>query len=229
MTKILVVEDDYEIASSVREFLKNEGYESIWSSNGYEALEDFRQENIDLIILDIMMPDMDGFAFLKRLRELNDVPVIIISARVATQEKVKGFQLGADDYMTKPFSLAELRARIHYHLKKKQNVERELKDIQFCEGLRYSAESDRFFKDGKKIVFTAKEHGLLLYLIRHPEVVHSKKNLYEAIWVEEDMTGNNTVTVHIKSIREKIGDDLKTPKYIETVWGKGYRFIGDRT
>ncbi len=228
MKTILIVEDDYEIASSVKEYLERDGYRAIWSSTGFEALEDVDLYDVDLIVLDIMMPDLDGFGFLERLRLSRSVPVVIVSARISVEDKVRGFELGADDYITKPFSLKELRTRIQYHLKKDNKTleQPECDQLTYDGGLIYTPSSKSFELKGKKLNLTSKEAEILDLLIRNHNSALSKREIYETIWAEQDVEGNNTVTVHIKSIREKLREDLKEPKYIETVWGKGYRFIG---
>ncbi|MDO5718582.1 MAG: response regulator transcription factor [Tissierellia bacterium] len=227
MKTVLIVEDDYQIAAPVKEYLESNGYRAIWSSTGYEALEDVEIHDIDIILLDIMMPDLDGYGFLEKLRMSSDIPVIIISAKIAVADKVKGFDLGADDYITKPFSLTELKARIEYHLKKKKKVY-ETEKMKFIGGLEYNTANNEFKINGEKIVLTSKESDILSLLIKNEGKVISKKDIYEIVWAEENTEGNNTITVHIKSIREKLKEDLKSPIYIETVWGKGYKFIGAR-
>lgn len=229
MKTILIVEDDYQIAAPVKEFLENHGYMTIWSSTGYEALEDTELHDVSLVLLDLMMPDLDGYGFLERFRLKSSVPVIIISAKIAVSDKVKGFELGADDYITKPFSLTELKTRIEYHLKKAEKiVDVENKTTDFIGGLSYNPRTNEFYLNDKKVLFTSREAEILSLLIKNDDKTLSKKDIYEIIWAEKELEGNNTITVHIKSIREKLNEDLKEPTYIETIWGKGYKFIGVR-
>ncbi|MDO5690550.1 MAG: response regulator transcription factor [Tissierellia bacterium] len=228
MKTILVVEDDFEIASLIKEYLERNGYRAIWSSTGFEALEDIELYEIDLVVLDIMMADLDGFGFLERLRLSKNTPVIIVSARITIEDKVRGFELGADDYITKPFSLVELKTRIAYHLRRgNPNDEKTDADhLCFEGGLEYFPMIKKFTLKGERLNLTSKEIDIIDLMIKNEGRVLSKKEIYETVWAEQDMEGNNTITVHIKSIREKLKEDLKEPKYIETVWGKGYRFIG---
>lgn len=230
MKTILVVEDEFQIANPVKEYLEKVGYRAIWSSTGYEALDDIKIHNVDLVLLDLMMPDLDGYGFLERLRRSSDIPVIIISAKTRPQDKVRGFDLGADDYVTKPFSLTELRSRIEYHLRKssKNNLadkENRKKEI-FEGGLEFDKENGEFLINDQDPNLTIKEKEILELLIKNKGNILSKNDIYETVWKEESLDGNNTVTVHIKSLREKLKEDLKKPKFIETVWGKGYKFIG---
>lgn len=228
MKTILIVEDDYQIASPVKEFLERNNYKAIWSSTGFEALEDIELYKIDLVLLDLMMPDLDGYGFLDRLRRKSRIPVIIVSARTAVSDKVKGFELGADDYLTKPFSLMELITRIEYHLKKNQpKIEKNDSIYKFKSGLIYNSKTMEVKEGDYTATLTSKEADILDLFIVNKGNTLSKKDIYETIWAEEDLEGNNTITVHIKSIREKLNEDLKKPKYIETVWGKGYKFIGE--
>lgn len=229
MDTVLIVEDDYHIAAPVKEFLENAGYKTVWSSTGFEALEDSELHDISIVLLDLMMPDLDGYGFLERFRLKSKVPVIIISAKIAVSDKVKGFELGADDYITKPFSLTELKTRIEYHLSKAAGYQQtENKVINFLGGLEYYPMSSEFYLNGEKLIFTSKEAEILSLLIKNNDKVLSKKDIYEIVWAEKELEGNNTITVHVKAIREKLKEDLKEPTFIETIWGKGYRFIGVR-
>lgn len=227
--KLLIVEDDLEIANILKEHLQKEGYEVNWSSTGKEGLEDFKQGEYDLLLVDIMLPEMDGFSLCKNIRLQSEVPILIISARQADLDKVKGFKLGADDYITKPFSLVEIAARVEAHLRRfKAKAYSESENIlTFKKGLSITSDEKDVCIKEKKISLTAKEFDLLLLMAQNPNRTFSKKELYENIWGSADIDGNNTVTVHIKALREKLGDDIKNPSYIQTVWGTGYKFIGE--
>lgn len=230
MKTILLAEDDYEIAKLIKEYLKEFDYKVIWSSTGYEALEDFQNNDVDLVVLDIMMPELDGYGFLDRLRKFSNIPVIIISANTKTSYKVEGFNLGADDYLTKPFSLLELKIRIEYHLKnagKTVNIEEE-NDIIYDGGLKYLKDTSQFFIKNEEIHLTQIEEKILLLLMKNPKKLFNKSEIYKIIWADDSELCNSTVTVHMKSLRQKLRENLKEPKLIETVWGKGYRFIGEK-
>nr|WP_300001608.1 response regulator transcription factor [Tissierella sp.] len=229
--KILVAEDDPEIAMAIKEYLGQKGYSINWASNGLEALEEFYLSNFDLAIIDIMMPEMDGFTLCKNIRLTSNIPLIILSARDKEMDKVEGLNIGADDYMTKPFSLMELHARVKRHLKRYQSSEEkyktESKIEKFLDGLEIDLENNMVYLNDKKINLTLKEFDILNLFIKNKNKILSKGLIYQNIWKDLDMD-NNTVTVHIKTLREKLQEDIRNPKFIETVWGKGYRFIGER-
>ncbi|MEW9094812.1 MAG: response regulator transcription factor [Clostridiaceae bacterium] len=229
--KILIVEDDAEIALCIKEYVENNGYTTLWASTGKEGYEEFKRDKFQLLIVDIMMPEMDGLTLCKNIRLTSDIPIIILSAKSEDYDKVKGLNLGADDYMTKPFSLIELQARIECNLrryKRYKGIDENTNFLKYENGLAVNEEDKYVEIHGVNLHFTSKEFELLVLMLQNPKRVFSKKELYETIWGEEDMDGNNTVTVHIKQIREKLKDDLKNPKFIETVWGTGYRFVGER-
>ncbi|MCY6957726.1 response regulator transcription factor [Clostridium brassicae] len=229
--KILVVEDDEEIAEAIKEYLEMDKYEVIWASTGKEGLDEFYRGKFDLLLIDIMMPEMDGFTLCKNIRLKSEVPLLIISAKHGDLDKVKGLELGADDYLTKPFSLVELKARIESHLRRYRRYKNSEIDegvLEYKGGLRIYKDKKDLEIDGEKIRLTLKEWELLMLMIVNPNRAFTKKEIYENVWNEKDINGNNTVTVHIKEIREKLRDSIKNPKYIETVWGTGYRFIGEK-
>ncbi|MBX4260809.1 response regulator transcription factor [Clostridium estertheticum] len=229
--KILIVEDDEAIASIMKEHLTKESYEVFWASTGKEGLEDFKKEEFQLVMVDVMLPEMDGFTLCKNIRWLNEeVPIIIVSAKQTELDKVKGLRSGADDYMTKPFSLMEISARIEAHLRrgrKKENYIQIDKILQFKDGLTIILEENRVLLNGYEVSLTSKEFEILTLMAQNPNKVFSKGDLYHHIWNNVDVNGNNTVTVHIKSLREKINDNIKKPTFIQTVWGTGYKFIGE--
>lgn len=229
--KILIVEDDEQIASILKEYLTNRGYEINWASTGNEGLEDFKIGNYDLLVVDIMLPGLDGYSLCQSIRLISDVPILIASARNKELDKIKGLKIGADDYVTKPFSLPELEARIESLLRR---YNRSIRDggpeevYTYAGGLEINFNRKQVLIDGQEIFLTATEWSLLIILAKNPGRPFTKKELYENVWQEENIEGSNTVTVHIKQLRTKLKEDSKNPKYIETAWGIGYRFIGGR-
>lgn len=234
MIKILIVEDEWEIANIVSENLKRRGYSTSWSSTGVEGLNDFKNGHYDLVIADIMMPDMDGYTLCKKLRAISTVPILIVSARNTDQDKIKGLKLGADDYITKPFSMAELEARIESNLRRYKNYSNTLPEedidniMHFTGKLEINKEARQVVLDNNVLQLTTTEFDILLLMSSSPNKVFTKKAVYEHIWNQADTAGNNAVAVHIKSLRLKLHDDVKKPTFIETVWGTGYKFIGER-
>ena len=228
--KILLVEDDPEIARIVRDMLLREGYEVTWATTGLEGWEDFQSTSYDLVLVDLMLPEMDGFALCKNIRLTSDVPMIIISARKEDADKVAGLRLGADDFVSKPFSLIELKARIASHLRRwqrYQGIPDQQHITKYDKGLSIDWEKEQVFLQEQEVMLTSKEFSLLKVLAEHPNRTFSKSDLYEHVWQQLEAEGLHTVTVHIKSLREKLNDPPKHPKFIQTVWGKGYRFIGE--
>lgn len=226
---ILIAEDDQEIAMAIKEYLYQNGYMITWGSTGLEALEEFNLKQFDLIIIDIMMPEMDGFTLCKHIRLKSNVPIIILSAKDKEMDKVEGLNIGADDYMTKPFSLMELQARVNRHLKRYESSQgkKEDKIQRFLDGLKIDMENNIVYLNDKKISLTIKELDILILLIKNKDKTLPKGIIYQNVWKDLDLD-NNTVTVHIKTLREKLREDIRNPKFIETVWGKGYRFIGEK-
>ncbi|MFB5675355.1 response regulator transcription factor [Paenibacillus terreus] len=231
MTNILLVEDDPEIARVIREYLTAEGYRVTWASTGQEGWEDFNQAQYQLVLVDLMIPEMDGWDLCRNIRMISEIPMIIVSAHQEDHHKVRGLHLGADDYLTKPFSLTELSARIHSHLRRYRRYQGEHEEagsrIMYRHSLAIDAEQKRVFLCEEEILLTVKELALLLLMAKHPYRTFSKKELYEQVWQQTDVNGNNTVTVHIKSLRTKLKDTSKEALFIQTVWGSGYRFIGE--
>ncbi|MHC1684629.1 MAG: response regulator transcription factor [Clostridiaceae bacterium] len=229
--RLLIVEDDEAIASIIKEHLEKEGYEISWASTGKEGLEDFKKEKFDLVIIDIMLPEMDGFSLCKNIRWISEVPILIVSAKQTDLDKVKGLKLGADDYITKPFSLIEISARVEAHLRrhrKKDHTNENNNKLEFKKQLTIVLEENLVLLKGQEVSLTSKEFDLLLLMAQNPNRIFSKKELYEHIWKSVDVEGNNTVTVHVKALREKLKEDVKNPTFIQTVWGTGYKFIGER-
>jgi DNA-binding response OmpR family regulator len=205
-------------------------YEVKIVNNGTDGLKVLADEEIELVILDIMLPDMDGFEVLRTIRERDDIPVLLVSARAEEIYKINGLSLGADDYITKPFSSGELVARVNAHLKKFERMkerfgkEQNVSKLQ-VRGLELQKESRRVFVNGNEVMLAQKEFDLLLFLLQNANRVFGKEELFERIWGMDALSDASTVTVHIARIREKIEDNPSKPQYIGTVWGSGYRFM----
>ena len=223
MPRILIIEDDPEIAALERDYLQMAGFETVIASSGEEGLE--YDKTVDLIVLDVMLPGSDGFAVLKELREVMDIPVILLSARGEDIDKIRGLGLGADDYMQKPFSPAELVARVRAHLARFDRLTSKTFNQKLAvRGLEISREDRRVFVHGKECALTPKEFDILLFLMENPNRVYSREDLFERVWGLEALGDSDTVVVHVRRLREKIEPEPKTPQYVETVWGAGYRF-----
>jgi DNA-binding response OmpR family regulator len=224
--KILVVEDDISIAELERDYLEIEGFSVEIEQTGSSALRKAESEDFDLIILDVMLPEIDGFEICKTLRKKLDIPILLVTAKKEDIDKIRGLGLGADDYITKPFSPGELIARIKSHLTRYKRLKGEQPEDGIFEvrGLSIDEISRRVFVRSKEVFLTAKEFDILLLLAKNPDRVFRKENIFNIIWGEETYGDVSTVTVHIRKIREKIEEDANNPKYIETVWGVGYRF-----
>ncbi len=219
MADIIIVEDNEEIGGLLADFLEVEGYDAYLAVSGEEALEVFYEEGAKLIILDIMLPGMDGFAVCSKLREDNNVPIIIVSAKGAKEDKLNGLILGADDYIEKPYDIDILLAKI------KGVFARRYSGDSILEGdIRLDKNSRRIFFKGTEISVTSKEFELLLYLMENKGKVIKKEELFARVWGYESESEMQTLTVHIKWLREKLENDPKKPEHIQTVWGVGYRF-----
>lgn len=225
MKKILIIEDDISIAELERDYLEADGFDVGIAGDGTSGLERALSGDYNLVILDLMLPGMDGFAVCRQLRAESEVPVLMVSARKDDIDKIRGLGLGADDYITKPFSPGELVARVKSHLTRFERLTGSISaaaDLSI-RGLRVEPESRRVFLNDREIVLTGKEFDLLYMLASNPNRVYKKEEIFERIW--EDSYGDiTTVTVHIRKIREKIEYDPSNPQYIETIWGVGYRF-----
>ena len=229
-SRILLIEDDPEIARVVRDTFLRDGYEVTWATTGLEGWEDFQAGTYDLVLVDLMLPEMDGFTLCRNIRWKSDVPIMIISARKEDEDKVEGLQLGADDYLAKPFSLVELKARVESLLRRwhrYNGVPNQVKRDEFLLGLAINYDQEKVYRYEREINLTSKEFELLKVLAQNPQHVFSKSELYQHVWQQADIEEAHTVTVHIKSLREKLDDPVKKPCFIQTVWGKGYRFIGE--
>lgn len=227
MKKILIIEDDISIAELERDYLEINGFEVKIENSGRRGLDRAGKERFDLIILDLMLPEVDGFQICKELRERLDIPILMVSAKGEGIDKIRGLGLGADDYITKPFSPNELVARVKAHLQRYQrltNKEEKQTEIIEINGLVLDSYSRRVHVDDEEIILTTKEFDILLLLAKNPNRAFSKHEIFEKIWGFDSLGDISTVTVHIRKIREKIEPDPPNPKYIETIWGVGYRF-----
>lgn len=227
MSRILIIEDEVSIAELEKDYLELSGFEVELETDGSKGLERALHEDFDLLILDLMLPGMDGFEICKRFREVKNTPIIMISAKKEDIDKIRGLGLGADDYITKPFSPSEMVARVKAHLARYErligsgNAENELIEIR---GLKIDKTARRVWVNGEEKNFTTKEFDLLTFLAQNPNHVYTKEELFSRIWDMESIGDIATVTVHIKKIREKIEFNTAKPQYIETIWGVGYRF-----
>lgn len=227
MARILIIEDETAIAELERDYLELSGHEVTIADDGVQGKKKALEERYDLVILDLMLPGCDGFEICKAIREAKDIPVLMVSAKKDEVDKIRGLGLGADDYMTKPFSPSELVARVKAHLQRYERLVgsgiRENKIVE-TRGLRIDKTARRVFVNGEEKPFTTKEFDLLTYLAENPNRVFSKDELFREIWDMDSVGDIATVTVHIKKVREKIETDTSNPQYIETIWGVGYRF-----
>lgn len=227
MSKILIIEDEEAIADLEKDYLELSGFEVEIEARGDIGLTRTLKEEFDLIILDLMLPGIDGFEICKQIREEKNIPVIMVSAKKDDIDKIRGLGLGADDYMTKPFSPSELVARVKAHLARYERLvgsgiqENEVVEIR---GIKIDKTARRVWINGEEKAFTSKEFDLLTFLAQNPNRVFTKEELFSKIWDMESIGDIATVTVHIKKIREKIEFNTAKPQYIETIWGVGYRF-----
>lgn len=228
MSKILIIEDEEAIADLEKDYLELSDFEVEIQSTGDAGLEAALKEDVDLVVLDLMLPGMDGFEVCKKIRTQKDIPILMVSAKKDDIDKIRGLGLGADDYMTKPFSPSELVARVKAHLARYErlvgNSAKPQNDIVEIRGIRIDKTARRVYVDGVEKAFTTKEFDLLTFLAENPNHVFTKEELFREIWDMESIGDIATVTVHIKKIREKIEYDTAKPQYIETIWGVGYRF-----
>ena len=227
MSKILIVEDEESIADIEKDYLEVSGYEVHVEEDGAKGLSEALTGIYDLFLLDVMLPNMDGFEICKRIREVKNTPILMVSAKKDDIDKIRGLGLGADDYITKPFSPSELVARVKAHLARYErligsNVQEN--DIIEIRGIKIDKTARRVYLNGEEKVFTTKEFDLLTFLAENPNHVFTKEELFREIWDMESVGDIATVTVHIKKIREKIEMNTNKPQYIETIWGVGYRF-----
>lgn len=227
MKKILILEDQKSIAELERDYLEINSFSVDIESDGEKGLLKALNENYDLIILDLMLPKINGFEICKSIRKKKDIPIIMVSAKKEDIDKIRGLGLGADDYVSKPFSPGELVARVKAHLcryeRLKNNTGKNIEEVHI-KGICINKASRRVYLDGKEVIFTTKEFDMLFFLASNPNIVFSKETLFDRIWGEDAYGDIATIAVHIKKIRNKIEKDPANPEYIETIWGAGYRF-----
>lgn len=223
--KILVVDDEKEIRDLIGIYLRNEGYDVVLAANGQEALGKLLEGKFHLIILDIMMPYMNGIDACLKIRETNNTPIIMLSAKTEDMDKILGLSVGADDYLAKPFNPLELIARVKAQLRRftKLNTTSEQGKVLELDGLKLELEAGKVFKNGKEVNLTPTELGILKLLWFNKGIVFKTEIIYERVWGQEYFENNNTVMVHIRKLREKIEDNPRSPQYIYTVWGVGYK------
>lgn len=230
MKKILVVEDDRLIAELERDYLEASEYEVEMAINGYDGLRLAKENDYDLILLDVMLPGVSGFDICRELRKEKNLPIIMVTAKKTDVDKIRGLGLGADDYMIKPFSPTELVARVQAHIRIHERLLNDMAPQTPREScidmgdLKIYALSHRVMVKGKEVTMTNKEFELLLFLAQNPNIVFSRDTLFDRIWGMDAIGDTATVTVHVNRIREKIEEDPSNPVYIETIWGAGYRF-----
>lgn len=226
-SKILVVDDEKEIRDLIEIYLKNEGFQVLKASNGKEALEMLKEEEVHLIILDIMMPKMDGIEACMKIREEKSMPIIMLSAKAEDMDKIFGLTTGADDYMTKPFNPLELIARVKSQIRRytklnnatTTNIDNEIE----IDDLIINVSTHQVNVNGKDVKLTPREFDILELLARNRGMVFNMEKIYERVWKEDFFDSTNTVMVHVRKIREKIEEDPRKPRYIKTVWGVGYK------
>lgn len=223
--KVLIVDDDNEIRNVVSIYLKNEGYEVLQAENGYKALEIIKTESIDLVVLDIMMPKINGIELCNEIRKNYVMPIIFLSAKDAEIDKILGLSSGAEDYITKPFSTVELIARVKSQLRRYNRYNQTDKNEKIIEigNLKINSGTRQVFVGNRETLLTSKEFDILELLVRNKGIIMSIPRIYETVWKEEFFKSDNTVMVHITNIRQKIEEDPKNPIYIKTVWGVGYK------
>jgi len=227
MSRILIVEDEVAIADLEKDYLELSGFEVEIENDGTKGLERALHEEFDLFILDLMLPGVDGFEICKKIRETKNTPILMVSAKKDDIDKIRGLGLGADDYVTKPFSPSELVARVKAHLARYERLigsNMPQNDISEIRGIKIDKTARRVWVNGEEKQFTTKEFDLLTFLAENPNHVFTKEELFRKIWDMESIGDIATVTVHIKKIREKIEMNTNKPQYIETIWGVGYRF-----
>jgi DNA-binding response OmpR family regulator len=229
MRRVLVVEDDPVIAELLKDYLEVSAFAVVVCADGAKGMEVVRAGGVDLILLDLMLPGIDGYEVLRLAREVTDIPILVVSARREDIDKIRAFGLGADDFIAKPFSPGELVARVKANLSRVDRLKhrfagREEEKTLTVRGLSVQTEARRVSVHGREIAMAQKEYDLLLFLLRHPDRVYSKDELFEKVWGLDANGDTSTVTVHVARIRDKIETRPEDAQYIETVWGAGYRF-----
>lgn len=225
MRNILIIEDDMNIAELERDYLHLNGYQVDICSDGNAGLMKALSGIHDIIIVDLMLPKKDGFEIIREVRKKSEIPIIVVSARSDDIDKIRGLDFGADDYLTKPFSPAELMARIKSHIRRYERLlgKSTTPEVISHKGLEINTASHRVFVNSREVAFTTKEYELLLFFASNPNIVFTKDHLFDTIW-DESYGDTATVAVHVQKIRKKIENNPSDPEYIETIWGTGYRF-----
>ncbi len=227
MSKILIIEDDKDIAEVERDYLSINGFDAQIADNGITGIDMVKRCDYDLILLDLMLPGLDGFSVCKRLREFVDIPILMVTARKDDIDKIRGLGLGADDYIEKPFSPNVLVARVKANLaqfKRLKKSDKPKEKIIDVGDYSINTSTRRVYKQGREIELKNKEYELFLFLVMNTDIVFDKETLYEKIWGLDSLGDTATVAVHINRLREKLEDDPSKPRHIQTVWGAGYRF-----
>lgn len=227
MSKILIIEDDSDIAEVERDYLAVNNFEADITGNGITGIEMVKKNDYALVLLDLMLPGLDGFTVCKKLREITDIPILMVTARKEDIDKIRGLGMGADDYIEKPFSPNVLVARVKANLAQYERLKKdEFKRESIIDVGEYqiNTSAHRVFRQGKEVVLKNKEYELFLFLVMNADVVFDKETLYEKIWGLDSFGDTATVAVHINRLREKLESDPSKPKHIQTVWGAGYRF-----
>lgn len=227
MNRILIIEDDINIAELERDFLELNGYKSDIEQDGEEGLKKALTGIYDAIIVDLMLPNKNGNEIIKEVRKKYEIPIIVVSARTEDIDKIRGLSFGADDYLTKPFSPAELAARIKSHINRYERLKGNSNvatDTIIRGGMEINTASHRVFINGEEVTMTSKEYSILVLLAENPNIVFTKEQIFDRVWGGEVYVDTATVPVHIQKIRKKIEKEPSNPEYIETLWGTGYRF-----
>lgn len=228
MVRILVCDDERDIVSALKIYLEAEGYTVLTAYDAREALDLLAREDVQLAILDVMMPGLDGISALGRLRQFSNIPVLLLTAKSEDADKIIGLNAGADDYITKPFNPVELAARVRANLRRYTKLGGQMmSDELTVNGLTMSLRSKEVTVWGESVVLTPTEYDILRFFMEHPGQVFSPREIYESVWKEKFVGGDGTVAVHIRHIREKIEIDPGEPRYIKAVWGQGYKLCAD--
>ena len=222
--KILVVDDEKLLVKGIKFNLENDGYEVVTGADGMDAVELAAAGDIDLIVLDLMMPRMDGLEACTKIREFSDVPIIMLTAKSEDMDKLMGFEHGADDYLTKPFNILELKARIRALLRRAGSTDKQQADVLACDHISIDRSARNAYNDGRLVDLTQKEFDLVELLMRNPNRVYSREALLDAIWGYDNSSDIRTVDVHIRRLREKLERTPASPEHIMTKWGVGYYF-----
>lgn len=222
--KLLIVDDDKDIAEMLKTYFKKDGYETCCAYDGREGLELLKKDSYSLVLLDVMMPNMDGYTMLGKMREVSQTPVILLTAKGEQMDKIIGFMKGCDDYVVKPFDFTELSFRVKAILKRTQyEVKEEDKELLKVKDLEINLEEHTVKRNDEEIKLTPKEFEILILLAANKGRVFSTRNIYELIWKDDFLENDNSVLAHMKNLREKLGDKVKSGKYIKTIWGVGYK------